>query len=202
MTNVYLVDDHPLILNTLASILEESMCCSIVGQSSNFDESTIDELIHLNAELVILDVSMPTIDSFDLVPLLKKRVPYIKIIIYTMHSLNRYYQHFMKLGVDGYLIKSNGFGNLVEAIEEVNIGNKYFPNSILDSILKSDEKMEENQLQFTKFEKDVLSELSVSKNNKTIADNLNCTVQKVLNTRQNLLIKTGTNNIDELLKTF
>ena len=61
--------------------------------------------------------------------------------------------------VDGYLIKSAEFGNLFEAIKSVYNNGKYFPDELINQISLSELQLEDNQLQFTLFEKEIIQEL-------------------------------------------
>lgn len=200
MIKVFLLDDHPLLVNTVEILLSEDENITVVGKSNGFNDTTLSQLILLKPQVILLDISMPEYDSFELVPILKQKLPELKIVIYTMHSLTRYLKHFFKLGVDGYLIKSAEFGNIFDAIKTVHRNEKYFPDAILNQISYSDLKLEENQLQFTNFEKELIVELKKQTTNNKIAKRLNCTLNKVLLSRKNLLIKTGATNTNEFLR--
>ncbi len=199
MINVYLLDDHPILVNTVQFMLSDDKEVNVVGKSNSYTEGTLLELKSLKTNVIVLDISMPHYDSFELVPILKKEFPELKILLYTMHSLNRYLQHFFSLGVDGYLIKSSEIGNLFDAIKSVYNNERYFPDALLKQINVSELQLEENQLQFTSFEEQIIAELKKKQTNKAIAEHLNCSLTKVLSSRQNLLIKTGTTNTNEFL---
>lgn len=199
MIKVYLLDDHPILVNTIELLLGEDPEISVVGKSNGYSESTLSELKSLKPDVILLDISMPDLDSFELVPTLKRLVPDLKIVLYTMHSLNRYLKHFFNLGVDGYLIKSAEMGNLFDAIKTVCKNEKYFPYKLIEKINLAELKLEENQFQFTSFEKQIIDELKKKQTNKAIAEYLNCSLSKILASRQNLLVKTGTTNTNEFL---
>ena len=199
MIKVFLLDDHPLLVNTVEILLNEDENITVVGKSNAFNDNTLTELERLKPNVILLDISMPEYDSFELVPILKQKVPDLKIVLYTMHSLTRYLKHFLKLGVDGYLIKSAEFGNIFDAIKSVHRNEKYFPDELIKKIHYSDLKLEENQLQFTTFEKELIVELKKQTTNNKIAARLKCSVNKVLLARKNLLVKTGATNTNEFL---
>jgi len=200
MIKVFLIDDHPLLLESIAALIEENGECTVVGKSSKAELGVIDEIYASACDVLVQDVSMPNMDAFELIPLIKERLPDLSVIIYTMHSIERYYKHFLSLGVDGYVVKSSDTGNLIDAIHCVFNGSQYFPSSILSLIANADKAVEENQLQFTKFEKQILAELRLFKTNNEISKNLNCEQEKVLAARKNLLVKTGTSSTHDLLK--
>ena len=159
MISVYLLDDHPILVNTIELMLSSDSEITVAGKSNGYNSSTLTELQTLQPDVILLDISMPEYDSFELVPILKDKVPELKIVIYTMHSLNRYLNHFFNLGVDGYLIKSSELGNLFDAIKTVYKNGKYFPDTLINEISLAELHLEENQLQFTFFEKQIIEEL-------------------------------------------
>jgi DNA-binding NarL/FixJ family response regulator len=199
MISVFLLDDHPILVNTIESLLGEDKEMEVVGKSNGYTGSTLTELKAVMPNVILLDISMPECDSFELVPILKSELPSLKIVMYTMHSLNRYLKHFFSLGVDGYVIKSAEVGNLFDAIKTVYYNGKYFPDTLINEISLAEQQLEENQLQFTFFEKQIIGELKKKQTNKAIAKHLNCSLSKVLSSRQNLLVKTGTINTNEFL---
>ncbi len=200
MIKVFLLDDHPLLLESIATLIVKDNQCEIVGKSTHSHVDVINEIYTSGCQVLVQDISMPNMDAFELIPLIKERLPNIKIIIYTMHSIVRFYKHFMQLGVSGYVVKSSDTGNLIDAIVSVNNGEQYFPPTMLNLIANADKTIEENQLQFTKFEKEIIDELRLFKSNTEIAQYLNCTLDKVLFSRKNILIKTGTSSTNELLQ--
>jgi len=200
MIKVFLLDDHPLLLESIAALIINGKHCEVVGKSSSASPEVIQKISASACDVLVQDVSMPNMDAFELIPLIKEKLPKLKIIIYTMHSIVRYYKHFLSLGVDGYVVKSSDTGNLLEAIVKVYSGDQYFPPSMLKLITNADRSVEENQLQFTVFEKDLIKQLRQFKSNSKIAETMDCTTDKVLFARKNLLIKTGTSSTHELLQ--
>ena len=137
-------------------------------------------------------------DAFQLVPVLKANYPDLKIIMYTMHALERYYRFFTELNVDGYVLKSGEYGNIIEALEVVSRGEKFLQSSV-DS---TEMAVEENQIQFNKIEKHILDLLSRDLSNYEISKTLGLDSRKVMDLRKNLLVKTGCANTKELLALY
>lgn len=195
MKKVYFVDDHPLILESLKQLFKNDKEFSYIGGTIHSIE-VIDRLKEAKPDILVLDVSMPDQDAFYLVPQIKYYFPNLKIVLYTMHSLSRYYNHFKELNVDGYVLKSGEYGNIKDALREVAIGNKFFH----DLNENKDSRSEENQIQFNENEKEILQLLKDNYSNKEISEHLNCEISEVLQTRKNILNKTGFTNTIDLLE--
>ena len=200
MIKVFLIDDHPLILNSIHAILSDDQEINVVGKNIGFSLETLDQLKDINPDVIVLDISMPEYDAFEIVPLLRKDLKHARIIIYTMHSLYRYLKYFFLMKVEGYVVKSSRTDNLIEAIKTVYSGDIYYPDHMLEKINQSEESMELNQIQFTVFEKILLENLNKNYTNKELAQIMNCSLNDILKARKKLLVKTNTYNIESLLK--
>lgn len=194
MHKIFLIDDHPLILESLKLLLQQSENCKVVGSTST-SATAIESLKNAKADIVIMDVSMPKKDAFSLVPEIKKELPSLKIIIYTMHALDRYFNFFNNLKVEGYVLKSGEYGNLLDAIKVVANGgtfltkSKYFKNI----------EIEENQVQLNELEKEIIKLLIKDYTILEIAKKLDITTNDIMELRKNLIIKTGCQTTTQLL---
>ena len=194
MKKVFFVDDHPLILESLKQMFKDEKDYEVIGSTHHSLEAH-DLIQQLKPDILVLDVSMPEMDAFQLVPELKSSYPELKIILYTMHSLSRYYDHFKELEVDGYVLKSGEYGNIKDALNSVSNGNKFF----YDLHQQKDTISEENQVQLNDLEKEILSLLKKHLSNKEISEKLKCSISAVLSSRKNILRKTGFTNTQDLL---
>lgn len=195
---VILVDDHPLILRSMQAIIDADKRYQVIGTASNVEE-LFTAMQNQLPDILCLDISLPDIDGFEIFDRVKKLYPQQKIIIFTMHRIKRYMDHFKEHGAHGYVLKSGELGDLLEALDSVNSGQKYFPNDVVTQQSK-DAPEERNQIQITELEHAVLHELNKANSNKQIAELLHLNIEQVIEIRKNLLFKTNTLNTRELLK--
>lgn len=195
---VILLDDHPLILRSMKAIVEMDGKFEILATCSSSHElfQTMEEK-HPN--IVVLDISLPDIDGFDIFTKMKAIHPEVKTIIYTMHRVRRYMEHFHQNGADGYVLKSGELGELVDALNTVHSGGRYFPEHIT-GMKKQDDDYEDNQIQLTDSEHITLRALNNNQSNKEIAEKLDISINEVIDIRKSLLFKTNVVNTRELLE--
>lgn len=195
---IILLDDHPLILRSMKAIVEMDGEFEILATCSSSDElfSTLETA---DPEIIVLDISLPDIDGFDIFARLRTFHPHVKTIIYTMHRVRRYMEHFHQNGANGYVLKSGELGELVDALKIVYKGDRYFPESVI-GIKAKDDDYEDNQIQLTEAEKFTLRSLYANRSNKEISESLDISINEVIDIRKSLLFKSNAVNTRELLE--
>lgn len=105
MINVILVDDHILLRDALASVIDGFDECKITGLASNGEE--LSQLLSRGGkpDLVILDLNMPVMDGYQTAKWLFENHPDIKILILTMYDSEIALIRLLQLGVRGFLKK-------------------------------------------------------------------------------------------------
>jgi len=98
------VDDHTLLRETLAAVLDDEPDLTVVAQAGDGDEA-IALAARARPDVVLLDVQMPGTPATTVVEQITKRLPTVKIIILTMHESAPVLQEFLRIGVAGYLHK-------------------------------------------------------------------------------------------------
>ncbi len=132
---VVLADDHEMVREALARILEESGKITIVAQASDGDQA-LDLARSARPEVIVLDYTLPNHDAPQVIEKLLQVVPDIKILVLTVHENIHYAVRVLETGAQGYLIKSAAVDELVEAIENVRQGRIYLSHKISDEVLQ------------------------------------------------------------------
>src|SRR5690242_9947096 len=101
-TRVLLVDDHPLVLDSLRKLVE--LNCTIVGSVCDANE-LLNRAKELNPDVVLLDASLPGMSGFEAARRLKTILPAVKIIMVTMLAEAIAVSEAFKIGVSGYVLK-------------------------------------------------------------------------------------------------
>ncbi|MDX5427196.1 MAG: response regulator transcription factor [Bacteroidota bacterium] len=200
MRRLIIVDDHPLIASTLQDVLKNIEGVWSVKHTQSGEEA-LNYLLQHHCELMVLDISLPDMDGFEIFEKVKESFPDIKIIIYTMHRFPRYLEFFFKHGADGYLLKSGELGGITVAVEKVLNGHRFFPKEIFEqhSLDAGQLILENNQIQFTERERDILRLLLENHDNQDIARILKINNEDILRARKHMIYKTGVPNTQELL---
>ncbi|MFQ5584425.1 MAG: response regulator transcription factor, partial [Calditrichia bacterium] len=133
MTNVVVVDDHPLIREGLINILEEEPNLKVVGEAGNAPEA--QRLLKKNAvDIAVLDISLPGKDGLELMKDIKLRYPHLSVLILSMHPEDRFAIRALKGGASGYVTKEMAPEELVKAINQILGGRKYISNNLAEKL--------------------------------------------------------------------
>lgn len=132
---VVLADDHSMVREALARILDDSGVVTVVGQAS--DGSQVVQIVETtNPDCVVLDYSMPNLDAPAATDALLRREANVKILVLTVHENIHYAIRVLESGAHGYLIKSAAVEELVEAIKVVHSGGIYISPKVSDEVLQ------------------------------------------------------------------
>ena len=194
MSKLFIVDDHTLIRKSLINLLQ-STGHEVVGDAEN-GLDMIEQLKHVEPDIVIIDCVMPLMDGHETAEWLKKHRPEIKVLALSMNSDDFTVIRMLKAGARGFVLKGAQLEELQEAIHQVDVQGFFYSDFISDklpTVFQSDEKV------FSKKEKptDIISEremeflkLACSElTYKEIADQMNVSVRTVDGYRESLFEK-------------
>lgn len=194
---VLVVDDHPMVLEGMRSMLTQINFVNISGMAGNAYEAV--ENIRLFApDIMITDINMPEISGIELALKVKNEFPKVKIIAMSTFKERSYISQMIQNGAAGYLLKSASKEEIEEAILSVYEGKLYMS---LDINLSSNEKQEINNIPvLSSREKEVLQLIANGMTNPQIAAILFISLHTVDSHRKNLLTKFNVNNTASLIK--
>ena len=115
---VLLVDDHLIFRQGIKRILEDTGDISVVGEAGDGLE-LIDVMKKIDADIVILDISLPKLRGIEAAREIKKIRPCVKILILSMHRNRDHLYHAITAGADGYLLKDDSDTELFSAIRKI-----------------------------------------------------------------------------------
>ena len=110
---VLLADDHPAVLNKVASLLEST--CEIVGKVGD-GKTLLEVSASLHPDILIIDISMPILSGIEAAQQLKRSGTAAKIIFLTVHEDPDFVQAALAAGGCGYVLKSRLATDLICAI--------------------------------------------------------------------------------------
>ncbi len=196
---ILLVDDHAIVSDGLAALLQQVNGLEVVGKLTSGDFA-LAYLKQHPVELMITDYSMPDMDGVSLVKKARVIQPDLKIIVLSMHDEVMMIREMLGAGVQGYVLKKYAQQELVNAIETVTKGRQYFSAEVNKALLSAllPQELPENQV--TERELEVLKLLAQELTSKQIADQLYISERTVETHRKNLMRKTGSNNSIGLMR--
>jgi DNA-binding NarL/FixJ family response regulator len=185
---VLLADDHPLVLEGVARILEEHF--EIVGKVVD-GRALIDAAKQLNPDVVVLDISMPLLNGFEAARQLKKLVPGSKLIFLTMHADATYANEAFESGASGYVLKRSAASELTKAIRTVTSGQTYLTPLLrpedVPPLGNGSEKHVPRLKQLTPRQREILQLVGEGKSTKDIATLLSISVKTVEFHKSNIM---------------
>lgn len=192
-TSIFIVDDHPLVIDGLKNMLASSETVHVIGSAMNGHDA-LTMLSVCSPDIVFLDINLPDISGIDVCKKIAELYPSVKCIALSTFNENSYISRMIEQGAKGYLLKNSGREEILEAIEKVQKGEIHLQvNYQSDSSLKP-------AIFVTRREKEVLELIAEGKTNQEIADHLFISVTTVNTHRKNLLFKFDVNNTAALIK--
>ncbi|RJP25128.1 MAG: DNA-binding response regulator [Candidatus Omnitrophota bacterium] len=200
---IVLADDHSIIREGLRPLLDKEMGMKVVGEAEN-GRKAIELVRENNADVAIMDISMPDMNGIEATRRIRQEFPSCKIIALSVHSDNQYVAQMIKAGASGYLPKSCAFKELANAVRTVMENKTYLSPNVIDSVVKYLQKPEPTDdseiTLLTPREREVLQLLAEGKATKEIASALFVSERTIEAHRQNIMTKLDIHSIAELTK--
>ena len=196
-TRILLVDDHAMVMDGLAHILNGEPLLDVVAQVTS-GAAALQLLKHTPVDIVIADHSMPEMTGRELAVAIKKDHPTIGVIMLSMHDEPAIVREAIQSGIDGYILKKYSHQELLKAVEIVQKGGQFWSREISHILVKG--ITGEDQHTLTDREKEVLQLLAQEMNSREIATTLFISERTVETHRKNMLRKAGATTTVGLIK--
>ena len=118
MGRVLVVDDNPRVREALREVLKREADFDVCGEAENGQEA-IDKGNYLRPDLIVMDLSMPVLNGFEAVRLLKDLMPNVPVIIYTDHGGQIVERDARTAAAAATVFKSENVALLVHTIREL-----------------------------------------------------------------------------------
>lgn len=126
---ILIVDDHPVVLAGLTSMLSTQPDFEVVGSASGGEEA-LDMLRTRIADILLLDLRMPGMNGVDTLLAIRAERINVRSIILTSFETDEDIYRSVQAGAQGYLLKGAPQSDVVEAIHTVHSGRRYLPRHI------------------------------------------------------------------------
>ncbi|MHC1729963.1 MAG: response regulator [Syntrophobacteraceae bacterium] len=201
---VLIADDHQVVVGGIRSAIEQMPDFEVVGQASN-GRDAVRLAKSLNADIVIMDISMPDLNGIDATLQLRKSCPKTRIIIFTMYSDREYLMDLIGAGVSAYVLKENPLSDLMDALDATKVGGTFFstitPHGLVEQVeLLQAENLRDGFNDLSLREREVLQLLAEGHNVGDIALKLNLSRKTVESHKYNLMAKLEVHSIADLTK--
>lgn len=124
-----MVDDHPLLREGIAAVLNVEPDMEVVGEAANVRDA-LTEFRRLRPDVILMDVQMPDGNGIDAIHAIRQEAPAARIIVFTTYEGDALASRAIKAGAAGYLLKSMLRKELTETIRAVHAGRRRIPPEI------------------------------------------------------------------------
>jgi DNA-binding NarL/FixJ family response regulator len=195
ITNVMIVDDHPMIRDGLRARLESMPGIRVVAETGTADEA----LKHASRQpinLVLMDINLQGSSGIELTGKFQLNFPDIAVLILSMHNKAEYVLQSIRAGARGYVLKDAPGSDIVRAIEAVLNGGVYYSAALMPILAQP--RIKEESL--TVRERQVLEQIARGASNKSIAETLDLSVRTVETHCLNIKRKLDIDGRSELIR--
>jgi DNA-binding NarL/FixJ family response regulator len=199
---ILLADDHDVVRKGLRGLLEGNPGWQVCGEAANGREA-VKLAMRLKPDLAVLDLEMPELNGLEATRQIKKELPDIEVLIFTMHETDQFIRDALAAGARGYVLKADAGKYLIEGVEALSKHKPFFTSkaseALLDGFLESRLTPVENNV-LTDREREIVQLLAEGKANKEIAATLCISVKTVETHRSAIMRKLKINSIVDLVR--
>ena len=201
MIRILLVDDHDAVRRGVQTMLESHPGWEVCAEASN-GRTAVKLAQQHRPNIAVIDLELPDLNGLEATRQIKKELPEIEILIYTMYETEELIRKVLAAGARGYVLKSDAGQHLTEAVEALSRHKLFLTpvasETVLESFLKSTRHETEDSV-LTNREREIVQLLAEAKANKEIAAVLCISVKTVETHRASIMRKLGINSIVALV---
>lgn len=192
-----IVDDHPMILEGLKSLLEKDTKFHVFSFTKG--AAVIDFIQENKIDVVLLDIILSDGNGLDFCKIIKQKAPQSVVIALSNQAERSIIFRFLENGGNGYILKNADSQEIIEGIEKALIGDLALSKEVQEIMLRT--SVTDFELpRLTKREKQILQAIAKGNTSAEIAEQLFISVITVETHRRNLLQKFKAKNMMELVK--
>jgi DNA-binding NarL/FixJ family response regulator len=191
---VFLADDHTVVREGLKRLIDGEPDMEVSGEAGDGAEA-VKKITSTKPDIVVMDVSMPTLGGAAATRQLKEHSPDIKVIALTVHEDRAYLQELLAAGASGYVLKRAASDELIRAIRSIAGGGVYVDQRLVGNLINSMIQPRFEALepidQLSERELSVLQLIASGYTNKEIAGQLEVSVKTVETYKSRSMEKLG-----------
>ncbi len=201
MIRILITDDHAIVRQGLARILEKKQGMKIVAECDN----GIDALNWLrgnDCDIALIDISMPGMNGIELLKRLREEKPKLPVLVISIYPEDQYAVRLIKAGAAGYLTKGCAPAIVIEAVCQIASGKKYISQTVAEMLANEfdsqDGKSPHESLSDREYQIFLL--LAAAKTVSEIAESLALSSKTISTYRSRILEKMHLRNNAELMQ--
>jgi DNA-binding NarL/FixJ family response regulator len=193
MIRVLIVDDHPVVHDGVAAVLDRTTDIRLVESVETLEEA-VAALARATPDVVLLDVRLRGADGLSAIGTLLAARPALRVIVFSAYDIDEYVFGAIRAGARAYLLKGAGGAELVTAIRKVHAGESYVSPSLSAKLVDEMQARPRRSRLLTPRETMVLRLMAAGLSNREIAGSLAITERTVKFHVTAILNKLGADN--------
>lgn len=198
MIKVAIVDDHPMVIEGIQTLLEKDETINFIGSATSVALCKAF-LVANQPDVLLMDINLPDGDGIELCKYVSQKYPSINILGISTFNQGSYISKMLENGASGYVLKNVSQKELKTAISEIMRGNRYLSFETVQTLKTAKDDLL-NNLVLSRREKEVLQLIANGMTNHEIAEELNVGSSTIDTYRKSLLMKLNAKNTAELVK--
>jgi DNA-binding NarL/FixJ family response regulator len=185
---VLAADDHPLILDGIARVIEREPDMVLVAEASTGEEAVAAFQKH-QPDVALIDLQMPGMNGLEAIERIIQRFPAARCVVLTTYRGDVQASRAFKAGAVGYLLKTMLRKDLIQTIRRVYAGHRYVPAEIAEELTR---QVAADDLSVRELE--VLRSIAGGRSNKSVAEKLGISEDTVKGHMRSILAKLQAND--------
>lgn len=201
---VLLVDDHTIVRQGIAALLEKENDITIIGQAQTGLDA-LKQVGQLLPDVLVLDIALPDLSGLEIAHQVSHQFRQIRIVILSMHEDVAYAAEAQRKGAKGYVVKDSGVEHLLQAIHLVMLNQTYLSPPLNQELVDEYRRRTlTGQLDpidtLTPTERIIFHLIINGHSSRQIADEMNNSIRTIDTHRANILRKFKATSTIELIR--
>lgn len=201
MVRVFIADDHEVVRRGIRAILESQSGIEVVGEASD-GAAAAEQAVSEKPDVAVLDYSLPLLNGLEVTRRIRQGSPKTEILIFTMHESEEVIWNVLHAGARGYLLKTDGDAQLVDAVKALAQHRPYFSWRVSEAILEEflDRHHKNAGELLSPREREIVQLIAEGKSNKAIGQQLELSIKTVETHRAAAMRKLGLSSTADLVR--
>jgi len=201
---VLLIESNDLFRRGLRALLASEADFTVVGEERGGREA-VQASLSAEPDVVVMDIMLSGINGLEIVSQIKRRQPQVRVVMLTLQKTQDYVRETLRMGADGFVLKTASFEELLMAMRSVVQGKKFLSPDVsvhvVDSFLHPEHATARvsRLARLTTRERSVLQLVAEGRTNRRAAEFLSLSTKTVEKHRATLMRKLGLRNAAELI---